>query len=391
MKKKCLWAIIIFSIIGMAVSFLSTHAYFQILKNGFEQKSFCNISELINCDAVYASSAAKIAGIPVSWFGFIYYLLMAVMAASILVKKGDEKETASFAWILTVGGIAVSLHMAYTSFFILKVVCLLCLTMDILNLVLFFLWHHFLEIGFTKWKNISLKFKGIVQAALVSLLFFGVGWAGMNSYQGKIIKASRLNIPVEQIVQFHFKGSEYQFTPDPEAPVWGNPNAKVTIVEFSDFQCPFCKEAAFKLKPMLTEFKDQVRLYFYNYPLDHSCNDQIPEGMHDKSCMAAEASLCAAKMGDFWNYHDEIFRNQKNLSRELLLETAKKQGLNEAAFTECLDSPETLAKVKESIAAGNKIFVTGTPTLLVNNRRVKYWMDPEVFKAIIQEEIKRSN
>ena len=87
-----------------------------------------------------------------------------------------------------------------------------------------------------------------------------------------------------------------------------------------------------------------------------------------------------------WN----IFRNQKDLSRELLLKLAKKQGWDADAFEQCMNAPETKALVEKDIEAGDKIYVTGTPTVLVNNRRVKYWTNPDVFRAILREEIARS-
>lgn len=389
MKKKLLRVILIFSLVGMAASLVSTNRYFEILQKGFEKKSFCNISETVNCDVVYASSAAKMGGIPVSWFGFVYYLLTAAMAGWILSKKEEERPVASFAWLLTLGGIAVSAHMAWLSLFVIQAVCLLCLAMDAVTLAIFFSWHGYLGLGLKHFSRLSLKPK-LVTMALLTLAVFGLGWGLIHSYQNKVAGKLSLEIPIDQIVQFHFRQSEYQFEPDPVAPVWGNPQAKITVVEFSDFQCPFCKEAAFRLKPMLAEFKDKIRFYFYNYPLDPSCNPQIQGDGHDKACLAAEAAACANKMGNFWNYHDEAFRNQKNLSRELLLELAKKEGWNEQAFAECIDSPQTLEEVKKEVEAGNKIFVTGTPTLLINNRRVKYWTDPDVFKAILKEEIRRS-
>ncbi len=389
MRRWLLWWIVGFSLLGIVGSLIATHQYFQILQTGFETKSFCNINEFINCDVAYASSEAKLLGVPVSWLGFIFYLWNALLALWILFKKTNEETIAGFGWLLTLFGVLFSIYKAYISIVELHVLCLICSSMYLVNLMLFVGWDGALKVGLIRFSRLHLKPKWISLGA-ATLAIFGLGWLLINNYQDQFIREAKLPVSTEEILAFHFRQSQYQFEPLPNAPVWGNPDAKVTVVEFSDFQCPFCKYAAFHIKPVLSEFKNKVRFYFYNYPLDASCNSQIKGGMHDKSCMAADAALCAAQFGDFWNYHDAIFRNQQTLNRELLLKLAKEEGWDVAAFEKCVDAPETKALVEKDIEAGNKIYVTGTPTVLVNNRRVKYWTDPDVFRAIIKEEIKRT-
>lgn len=389
MRRWPLWWIVAFSFLGMVGSFLATHQYFEILKTGFETKSFCNISEFINCDAAYASSEAKFAGIPVAGLGFLFYLWSGLLALWILVKKTNEQAIASFGWLIALAGLVISIYKAYVSIYVLNVLCLICTSMYLVNLVMFVAWHKYLGLGVKQWSRLHLRPKFIF-LSLSTLALFGLGWMLIHNYQEQFLRESKLPVSTEEILAFHFRQSQYQFEPSADAPVWGNPNAKVTVVEFSDFQCPFCKYAAFHLKPVLQEYKNRVKFYFYNYPLDSSCNKKIEGGMHDKACMAASAAECAAQFGDFWDYHDAIFRNQQNLSRELLLKLAKDQGWNVEKFEKCVDSPEAKKRVEEDIEAGNKIYVTGTPTVLINNRRIKYWTNPDVFRGILEEEIARS-
>ena len=390
MRRSVLWFIIILCVIGMASSLAATHRYFQILQNGFEEKSFCTINAYINCDAAFASSEAKLGGIPVSGLGFVFYLWSAILALWILIKKNSEQAIAGFGWVLALGGLILSCYKAYTAIFVLNILCILCSAMYLVNFLIWLCWHWNLKIGFKNWANLNFKPK-FIPLSIGTAIFFAAGAAVMAGYQNKYTKEMDLGVKTDEVVQYHFHQSQYQFNPSPSAPLWGNPDAKVTIVEFSDFQCPFCRHAAFHLKPVLEEFRDKVKFYFYNYPLDKSCNKQIQSDMHDKSCMAAEAATCAAELGNFWDYHDEVFRNQKNLSRELLVNIAKQRGWDAADFEKCIDAPATLAKVQENIEAGNKIYVTGTPTILVNNRRVKYWTNPDVLRAILREEIKRAS
>lgn len=389
MRKGALYIIIIFSLVGIAGSWIATQRYFEIRKSGFEEKSFCNISEYVNCDTAFSSPYAKLGKIPVSGLGFFYYLWMTLLALWILAKEFRDNSIASFAWALSLGGLFLSLYKAYIAFLILHVLCLVCLSHYISNLVLLLAWHQYIKIGFKNWGALLLKPK-FVPLSLATLAVMGLGWFATDTVQSKIAPLPDLGVSPSEVARFHFRQQTYAFEELPGVPVWGNPDAKVVLVEFSDFQCPFCKRAAFHIKPVLNEFKKDIRFYFYHFPLDAKCNSAVQKGMHDKACDAAFAAVCADQRGDFWGYHDDIFRKQKELSLETLLELAKKRGWEEASFRECMQAPETLKRVQEQIAAGQKIFVQGTPTILVNNRKVEYWTDPEILRTILKEEILRS-
>jgi protein-disulfide isomerase len=169
-------------------------------------------------------------------------------------------------------------------------------------------------------------------------------------------------------------------------PFWGNPNARVKIVEFSDFQCPFCRRAAFTLKPYLKAHQDDVALYFVNFPLDPTCNPMIEQAGHPVSCLAAKASVCAAKQGRFWDYHDLAFENQSRLSRSVLVELASKAQLDGPAFETCLASDEALDFVKKDVEQGSRIPVQGTPSIFINGRLFRDWPDPERIRMVIEHE-----
>jgi protein-disulfide isomerase len=169
-------------------------------------------------------------------------------------------------------------------------------------------------------------------------------------------------------------------------PFWGNPNAKVKIVEFSDFQCPFCRRAAFTLKPYLKAYKEDVALYFVNYPLDPACNPAIQHAGHPVACLAAKAGVCAEKQGKFWSYHDRLFENQKRLSRATLIELAAEEMLDGPMFETCLASDEALEIVKKDAEKGTKLQIQGTPAVYINGRFFRDWPDPERVRMVIEAE-----
>jgi len=154
--------------------------------------------------------------------------------------------------------------------------------------------------------------------------------------------------------------------------VFGDADAKVTVVEFSDFQCPYCSRAAGVTTQIKAKYPNDVRFVFRQFPLS----------FHKHAHLAAEAALAAAAEGKFWQYHDLLFKNQKALTRADLEKYAKEAGLDEAAFKKALDDGTYKKVVDDEIALGNQVAVRGTPTMFVNGARVG---NPTSFDAVSAE------
>jgi protein-disulfide isomerase len=166
------------------------------------------------------------------------------------------------------------------------------------------------------------------------------------------------------------------------APFAGDKDAKVVIVEFSDFQCPFCAKGAELLKKIKDKYGKKVKVSFKQFPLP----------FHNHAEQAAVASLCANEQSSdlFWKMHDEMFANQETaLDPEGLKKTGKKIGLKTEAFEKCLADNKYLAQVKADMEEGKKIGVKSTPTFFVNGQLVSGAQPMEVFAEIIEEELAR--
>ena len=161
------------------------------------------------------------------------------------------------------------------------------------------------------------------------------------------------------------------------SPVKGPSSAKVTIVLFSDFQCPFCSRAVPVIKQIEDTYKDKVRLSFKNLPLP----------FHDHAQLAAEASLAAHEQGKFWQYHDTLFANQKDLERPSLEKYAADIGLNLAKFKAALDSGKFKKQVEEDAKLGGSVGATGTPTFFINGRVLVGAQPFDKFKEMIDPEL----
>lgn len=154
-----------------------------------------------------------------------------------------------------------------------------------------------------------------------------------------------------------------------DAPSFGPASAKVTIVEFSDFQCPYCSRAADVADKIKAKYSDRVRFVFRQFPL----------GFHANANLAAQAALAANAQGKFWEFHDKLFKNQQALTRPELEKYAKEVGLDVTKFKKALDDKEFSAKVDSDTKLGSDVAVNGTPTLFLNGKRVP---DPTNFEAV---------
>jgi protein-disulfide isomerase len=150
-------------------------------------------------------------------------------------------------------------------------------------------------------------------------------------------------------------------TPDEQGQVLGSKDALVTVVEFSDFECPACAAAEEGVKEMLAKYQSQIRFVYRHFPLT---------GIHSNAFRAAEASECANEQGKFWEMHDYLFSNQTALGEENLFRYASEISLNIEQFTACMESGSEKPIIEQDLADGQKYGVDGTPTFFVNNMMV---------------------
>ncbi|NNF29286.1 MAG: thioredoxin domain-containing protein [Gemmatimonadetes bacterium] len=163
-------------------------------------------------------------------------------------------------------------------------------------------------------------------------------------------------------------------------PAKGPDDAPVTIVEWADFQCPFCKRILPAVEQVLETYGDQVRFVYRQYPIAQ---------LHPEAEKAAEASLCAHAQGRFWAMHDAMFEDQAALAVPDLRETARRIGLDGPAFDRCLDSGQFAGEAAADLAAGRRAGVTGTPAMFINGRMLGGLQSFESIAEIIDDELAR--
>jgi protein-disulfide isomerase len=161
------------------------------------------------------------------------------------------------------------------------------------------------------------------------------------------------------------------------SPAKGSANAPIEMIEFSDFQCPFCLRADPTVRQVLSTYGDRIRFVYRHYPLPN----------HPNARPAAEAAACAGEQGKFWAYHDHLFANPTKLSDADLKQSAAELGLNAAQFNACIDTHKLKAQVDADIKDGEAAGVNGTPAFFINGRLISGAQPYDVFKKTIDEEL----
>lgn len=164
-----------------------------------------------------------------------------------------------------------------------------------------------------------------------------------------------------------------------DAPAIGPANAPITIVEWSDYQCPFCKRAHPTVEQVLSEYKDKIRFVYLDFPLS----------FHQRAWPASVAVHCAEDQGKFWEYHRNLFEANGDLSAADLNKRASDLGLDAAAFGACMDSKKFDAKIQSNFEGGQAVGVTGTPAFFINGRMLVGAQPIETFRQVINDELSR--
>ena len=163
-----------------------------------------------------------------------------------------------------------------------------------------------------------------------------------------------------------------------DAPSRGPANAPITLVEFSDFECPYCSVAAPQLDEVLKAYPKEVRLYFKQFPLE----------MHAHALMAAEASEAAGAQGKFWEMYTKLFANSRHLNKDRIYELAKELNLDMTRFSHDMESHAYVGRIRADLADGDKAGVFGTPSLFINGKPYRGPIEVGVLAPIFKDELK---
>ena len=189
--------------------------------------------------------------------------------------------------------------------------------------------------------------------------------------------------PKEPIFEVTVKDSDHtRFSPTSSKPVKCKGNdCAITVVEYSEFQCPFCSRVLPDVKRVLADYKGKIRWIVRDFPLS----------FHDRARPAAIAAHCAGEQGKYWEMYTELFENQTALADEDLEKYAKNIKLDQKKYDKCIANPKSVERtIDENFESGVKLGVTGTPAFFINGRRLSGALPYSEFKRVIEEELNQA-
>lgn len=366
--------------------------------------SVCGIDDTSSCKKAADSALGKPFGVPLALIGFFYYGALAAVGMLLVFVLYDLALDTLF-WA-ALAGIAFDLFLLVYSVLILGSICRLCV-ITYCGTILIALGAWLLKKRGEKMikpEKLSVSgkvaFSAVVVATLALGFFFQVNAESREAPQAKSEMTEEQKDLIRKInAEFYkqWKAGEIVAIDKPTTGAKGGARPVLTITEFADALCPHCKSMGIVLNDFVKKYPEKVRVIFRHYPLDIQCNNAMKNKFHIGACDLARAMECGEAQGKFWPMHDGVFMGQDTFMREPVTDksiegVANQAGLQSASFMSCYRSNATLGKVKADIAQGNRIKITGTPTTIINDRRlpgIPLEYVPGLLEKILEEESKK--
>lgn len=368
-------ATLVVSLVAAVVSIhlLDVHVDVAI---GSSVGGLCGVSEAINCDAAATSHFATLLGIPIALLGLAFYLGAAVLA---LVNPGGKAprrlaRPAALLQTLYLGAIVYSLFLFIVSLAVLGSFCPFCGVLYVLNIAGFAAAWAWLGVGPRRLLPEQVKAllqvgrsPALITAAIVFVVTVGAGLLVLDGLRtGRVAEVERARALVEPPPAVDVD----TLVPD-HAATKGPDDAPVTLVEFSNFGCPFCARLAEALDAVMETHGDRLRVVYLHYPIRP---DQYEPAI---------AAVCAQEQGRFWPLHDAMFENMPVSGRAEILRLAGSVGVDVAALEACMDDPRARAAVEADRQRGQELGVQGTPTFYINGRQHVGALPPAELRRLV--------
>jgi protein-disulfide isomerase len=361
-RKGIWWAMLILSLVGLLISVVLARIHFKVnTEAGFH--SFCGRGNTFNCDDVARSPYSVLLGVPTALWGIFGYALAAAVAYAGL--RARRAALIGACGLLLFTGFAVlSAVLGALSAFRLHALCLLCAATYGINLLLFVL--ALVQAGAMGFSDVTaapsrflLEGPGKTLAILGLLGAIALGLVALvPPYWRHGTSPIRKPFVLEGLARGEVPGGGHWI---------GAREPTLTVTEFSDYECPYCRQAHAQLRNIVAMFPDRVRLVHRHFPLDQACNRSIDHAFHQTACRAAIIAECAGRAGRFWEANDALFEPSNSFDTLSTKEIAADLKLDPAALDGCMKG-EGLVAVKNDIEVGIALKLEGTPTFLVDGQ-----------------------
>jgi protein-disulfide isomerase len=368
-------------VLGLAASIELTRIHY-FTHTDPEFHSVCAVTDSVNCETVALSPYSVFAGLPVSVWGILGYLAMAAFAA-----WGVSRPRPHRLWPLGIMtalasvSLLVSLVLAGVSFVYIDSLCVYCTASYVINVMLVILC------------ALALR---RAHAGPVSALRADIRTLTSRPVLSGILVVLALLAPngIKMVVKPYWDTLDWAAVPrlphgvDADGRHWiGAEHPRVTIVEFSDYECPHCKRAHQIMRTLAADHRDEVRFIHRHLPLDRACHPLMKRDFHLHACRFARAAECAGAQDRFWEMNDALFSVQNSTRAEDVdvENLAVRLGLDRSAFAACMESHEAEARVRADLDAAIALGLRGTPTYVVGEAVYLGMIPKAELEAIVED------
>ena len=394
LARRLIWVL---ALVGLGASLTSLYVHYQLLANpGYS--SFCDVSATVSCTQAYLSRYGSIWGIPVAlpgalWFGLILLLSYVEVTGPPSVRESVP----SYLFLLSTISLAIILYLGYAAFFVLKVICVLCLTTYAAVIGLFIVSGLTASLPMTTLpRRILGDLRAIVArpAVLAVVVLFLVGAVSALAFfpsESALRAAAQQQTPAAATADQRSEFIRwYESQPRVTVPVPAD-GAAVVIVKFTDMQCPTCGTTYFSDKPIVSKYQAQypgaVKYIAKDYPLQPECNPNVPRPVHLAACDAAVAVRLARQQNKGTQLEEWLYANQVSLSPASVRQAAQSIGGVQDFDAQYARAVEG---VRADVALGRLLEVRVTPTFFINGVKVDGGLAPQYMDMAIAYELKKA-
>ena len=392
------------TLLGLAAASAATWVHAELVRHP-NLSSVCDVSATINCTDAYSSVYGKVVGVPVAVLGLVFFAgLLVLQASARWIRVPDPEHVGAYVFALSVPALAFASYLAYASWAVLHVVCLLCVAIDLATLGVCILGGLMTRFPFASLpsrvvrdlKTLAARPAALaIAASFVAVALALVGWFPRSAAEpvfaagGEVPEFTAPPPEAEPLPQQAQLDSYLDSAPRRMIPV-DAPGAAVVVVKFNDYQCPPCGSTFQAYKPLKAKWDKEapgkVKFVTKDFPLEGECNAAIPQGPHPIACEAAAAVRMARRNGKADALEDWLFANQLTLTLDGL-----KRAVRDIGGVPDFDAqyPKVLPDVKTDTSLGGFLGVRSTPTFFVNGIQMPDNRVP-VMDAAIEHELRKA-
>ena len=401
MSKSAARLALVFALLGLGASAAAAYTHYHMLSDP-TYRSFCDVSTTVSCTQVYQSRFGTFLGIPVAIFGALFFVATVLLSAAGLTARPQVRESVpGYLFVLSTLALAVVLYLGYASFFLLKTICVLCLTTYAAVIGLFLVSGAATSFPMTTLPRRASRdariFVSSPLALTLAVLFFAGAASTLAFFPREAAPAAAAvgdaaaAATVPEPTQNQRSEFERWYASQPRVPlIVPAEGAKVLVVKFNDYQCPACGSSYTQYKPIFAKYEAEhpgaVRLVMKDYPLNRDCNDALGQTIHPAACDAAVAVRLAP--ADKREAMEEwLYAHQPAMTSPSVRQAARDIGQITDFEAKYLS---VLSMVKSDVALGRQLGVKSTPTFFINGVKIEGGLPPQYFDQAIGIELERA-